>query len=114
VAYEETRRTDSTQDDDKSSNNSDIIEDPFDTPDTMNQQTTSTLTTQGSITGAQPWSNHATTNTTVPKKLSRRVNFEDPKNPAITTQMRNDIPSIDAITTLFKTIRVKLTMKSEK
>jgi hypothetical protein len=54
VAYEETRRTDSTQDDDKSSNNSDIIEDPFDTPDTMNQQTTSTLTTQGSITGAQP------------------------------------------------------------
>jgi hypothetical protein len=63
----------------------------------MQQQQSSSQSTGGQPTTTQdvPQASNQSNN-------SRRVNFQQPTNAAITTQLRTAIPSIDAITALFQ------------
>jgi hypothetical protein len=79
-----------------------VIEDPFQESRQTSRSTSPLMQMQSSsqTSGGQP-----TTTQNVPQasgQSSRRVNFTQPTNAAITQQLRTDVPSIDAITALFQ------------
>lgn len=78
----------------------DTIEDPFENP--LNVQQTNML--QSSSTTHGPTSMIPQTGTDNSQQQttqsSRRVNFTQSNNPLVSSQLRSDVPSIDAITTL--------------